>query len=85
MFFTRPAKSGDVLKFSSKIVFTGKSSLTVYVQVDINGLKKPLVDGFITFIHVDEHTKPSPHFLIVNPVTDKDKELYETAMDLSGK
>jgi acyl-CoA hydrolase len=85
MFFTKPAKSGDVLKFSSKLVYTGKSSLTVYIQVDKNGLEKPLVDGFVTFIHVDEHTKPSPHFLEVNPLTDEDKKLYGTAMNLRGK
>ncbi len=43
MFFTKPARSGDVLKFSSKVVYTGKSSLTVYVHVEKNGLEKPLV------------------------------------------
>lgn len=85
MFFTKPAKSGDVLKFSSKVVFTGNSSLTSYVHVEKNGDDKPLVDGFVTFIHVDEKTRPTPHFLSINPVTDDDRALYETAKNLRSK
>jgi acyl-CoA hydrolase len=85
MFFTKPAKSGDVLKFSSKIVFTGKSSITVYVHVDRNDGDKPLVDGFVTFIHVDEHTKPFPHYLKIIPDNQEDKELYETAKNLRSR
>jgi len=82
MFFTKPARSGDVLKFSSKVIFTGKTSLTAYVHVEKNGGEKPLVDGFVTFIHVDEETRPAPHFLEINPSTEEDKNLYETAKNL---
>jgi acyl-CoA hydrolase len=85
MFFTKPAVSGDVLKFSSKVVFAGKTSLTSYVHVEKNGITKPLVDGFVTFIHVDEETRPSPHFLEINPLTEEDKELYEAAKNLRAK
>lgn len=85
MFFTKPARSGDVLKFSSKVVYAGKSSLMVYVHVEKNGLEKPLVDGFTTFIHVDENTKPTSHFIEINPVTEEDKALYETAKNLRTK
>jgi acyl-CoA hydrolase len=85
MYFTKPARSGDVLKFSSKVVFAGKSSLTVYVHVEKNGAEIPLVDGFITFIHVDDNTKPSPHFLTVTPDNDEDKLLFETARDLRNR
>jgi acyl-CoA hydrolase len=85
MFFTKPARSGDVLKFSSKVVFAGKTSLTSYVHVDKKGIDKPLVDGFVTFIHVDEETRPSPHFLEINPITEEDKNLYQTAKNLRGK
>jgi acyl-CoA hydrolase len=85
MFFTKPAISGDVLKFSSKVVFAGKTSLTSYVHVVKNGAVKPLVDGFVTFIHVDEETRPSPHFLEIKPLTEEDKELYETAKNLRVK
>jgi len=82
MFFTKPAKAGDVLKFSSKIAYTGKSSLTVYVHVEKNGEHSHLVDGFVTFIHVDENTKPAPHNITIEPVTEEDRRLYEEARAL---
>jgi acyl-CoA hydrolase len=85
MFFTKPAVSGDVLKFSSKVVFAGNSSITSYIHVENNGADKPLVDGFVTFIHVDENTRPSPHYLKITPVTEEDKFLYESAKNLRTK
>jgi len=85
MYFTKPAKSGDVLKFSSKVVFAGRSSITSYVHVEKNGIEKPLVDGFVTFIHVDENTKPAPHFIEISPETEADRILYETAKNLRTK
>ena len=85
MFFTKPARSGDVLKFLSKVVYTGNTSLTSYVQVEKNGADKPLVDGFVTFIHVDENTKPCRHFLEINPETEEDRILYKTAKSLRTK
>lgn len=85
MFFTKPAKSGDVLKFSSKVVYAGRTSITSYVHVEKNGNDKPLVDGFVTFIHVDESTKPIAHNLTIQPASEEDRALYETAMNLRIK
>lgn len=85
MFFTRPAVSGDVLKFSSKVVYAGKSSITSYVNVRKNGEDITLVEGFITFIHVDENTRPAPHFLKIIPTGEEDMNLYETARALRPK
>jgi acyl-CoA hydrolase len=85
MFFTSPAKSGEVLKFSSKIVFGGKTSLTAYVHVNKQGIEKPLVDGFVTFIHVDEENKPLPHLIEIEPVTEEEKKLFDSAAALRVK
>jgi acyl-CoA hydrolase len=85
MFFAQPARSGEILKFSSRLVYTGTSSLTVHVNVVKGNIEKSLVNGFVTFIHVDEHTCPSPHFLEINPVTEEDKNLYEIAKNLKSK
>jgi acyl-CoA hydrolase len=85
MFFTKPARSGDILRFSSNIVYTGRTSLTVYIHVEKRGDDKPLVDGFVTFIHVDESTRPSPHFLGIEPVSEEEKRLFETAKALRLK
>ena len=85
MFFTRPARSGDVLKFSSKVVFAGRTSLTVYVHVEKSDNDNSFVDGYVTFIHVSEETIPTPHFLVITPETEEDKALYETAKNLKAK
>ncbi len=85
MFFTMPAISGDVLKFSSKIVFSGRTSLTSYIHVEKNGGEKSLVDGFVTFINVDKDNKSTPHFIEINPVTHEDRVLYEKAKSLREK
>ena len=85
MYFKKPAKSGDILKLSSKIVYAGKSSITAYVHVEKNGEESHLVDGFVTFIHVDENTRPLPHNISIEPVTQDDNRLFEVAKDLRNK
>lgn len=82
MFFTKPARSGDVLRFSSKVVYAGNSSITSYIHVEKNDVEKPLVDGFVTFIHVNKETRPTPHYIKIDPVTEEDKLLYNTAKNL---
>jgi acyl-CoA hydrolase len=82
MFFTKPARSGDVLKFSSKVVCTGRTSLTVYVHVEKSNDDRTFVDGFVTFIHVDEETKPASHFIEIKAETDEDIKLQEAAKSL---
>ena len=55
------------------------------MHVEKNGGEKPLVDGFVTFIHVDENTRPSPPHLQINPINEEDKILYEAAKNLRVK
>jgi len=84
MYFTSPAKPGEVLRFDSKIVSAGKSSLTAYIKVCKVNCDKALVDGFVTFIHVDEETRPAPHFLEIVPASEEDKELMQKAINLKN-
>jgi len=82
MLFTKPVKSGAILSFLSKIVYTGKSSMVAYIIVKEKNTDELLVDGFITFIHVDESTKASAHNIEIHPETEEDKELYNSALNL---
>lgn len=82
MYFSKPARPGDILKFTSKIVYAGKSSLTAFVDVKMKGNDQALVSGFVTFIHVDHETKPLAHNLVINPVAEEDKRLFEEALAL---
>lgn len=82
MYFTKPVRPGQILKFSSKIVYAGKSSLVSYVHVANDDSEVPYVSGFITFICVDEETKPKAHNIEISPITDEDILLSEKAKNL---
>jgi acyl-CoA hydrolase len=82
MYFTSPAKPGEVLRFQSKIVYTGKSSLVAYIRVCKSNCTKTMVEGFVTFIHVDEETRPLAHNIVIEPVTEADRQLYAQAEGL---
>jgi len=85
MHFTKPVAAGEIIRFESKIVYAGKSSLFSYIQVFKEGIEVPLVSGFITFIHVDENTKPASHYIEIEPHTAEDLALYEEAKLLKNK
>ncbi len=79
MHFSKPVRLGDIIKLSSKVVYTGKTSIVTYTKVGLRGEHNIIVDGFISFVHVDNNTKPSPHGLTIKPSTEDDKKLFEEA------
>lgn len=79
MTFTRPVKKGSLLKYVSRVIYAGKSSLVAHVKVTLAQTEEFVVDGFLTFIHVDENGKTMPHGLVIEPDTEEEKELYEMA------
>jgi acyl-CoA hydrolase len=83
--FLRSVKAGEIIRFCAKIIHTGTSSLTANVRVNGKEKDKPIIDGFITFIHVDEKTKPAPHHIEIKPVSDEDKALHEKAGALNRR
>ena len=84
MYFTKPVKPGEIIKFRSKIVCTGNSSMVAHISVSKKD-GNPFVSGFITFIHVDENTRAAKHFIEIIPATDEDKQLYQEAKALNKK
>lgn len=80
--FTQPLKSGDIACFESKIIYTGTSSIKVYVVLKRDGQYKPVVEGFITFVHVDDDGKTQPHHLSLDLYEPGDIELNERAKKL---
>ena len=82
MYFTKPVRPGQILKFSSKVVYAGRSSLVSWIQVANDDSNIPYVSGFVTYICVDETTKPAPHNIEISPVTAEDIELNEKAKNL---
>ena len=84
MHFTHPVKPGEIIKFESKIVYAGKSSIFAHVKASRQHSSEPFVKGFITFIHVDENTSPKPHLIQINAITDEDLLLMEEAKKLKS-
>lgn len=77
MHFEFPAQLGDIICYHSKVVYTGRTSLTVSVRAYLDLVPdKPILDGFITFVYVDENTRPQPHNVFVEPESEEDRELY---------
>lgn len=71
--FYRPVPPGELLALSSRVVHTGRSSLTVLVSF---GALCPsdggcYADGLITFVHVDDNGAPCAHGLTLDEPEDE--------------
>jgi acyl-CoA hydrolase len=83
MCFSSPVRPGESICYTSKIVFAGKTSLTSYIKVTrVSNPGAVIVDGFITFVHVDENTKACPHGIVIVPETEEDVLLATKALSL---
>lgn len=80
MTFQRPVRPGEVIRFESKIVFTGRSRLIAYVRATTK--EELTVDGFLTFVYVDDHGKSRPHGITIEAETPEEIELQERASKL---
>lgn len=86
MYFSKPVKPGQIVCYNSRIVYAGSSSFYAYIKVTVGGDESQTqVDGFITFVHVDENTHPKAHNIEIKPVTPEDIKLSEKAQKLKKK
>lgn len=83
MEFLRPVRAGEIACFEGKIVLAGRSSLIAFVHMHVKGQK--VVEGFITFIHVDENGNAVPHGLVIEPSTPEEQELADRAKRLKSQ
>ena len=84
MLFKKPIANGHVVRFESKVVLAGRTRLVSYVKVLGNRDEELLLDGFISFIHVDVQGKPVPHRLLIEPTDSEDIALQQQARNLGG-
>ncbi|MCL2038969.1 MAG: acyl-CoA thioesterase [Bacteroidetes bacterium] len=88
MQFKSPVKKGEVVHFRSKVAHLGYTSITIYTKVsseteNINFLP---VEGFITFVHINEKGEKVPHNLILDAIKDEDeKKIRDNAIKLFNK
>ncbi len=81
--FTHPIKAGEVACFESKIVHAGRSSLTVFVSLKLQGWDEPILTGFITFVHINDSGKAEPHNLEIALTSEEDRRLNKQARALN--
>jgi acyl-CoA hydrolase len=80
MKFFNSVKLGALVKFESKVVYTGRSSIYCHVKVEVKG--KQQVEGFVTFVHVDENNNALPHGIEIVAETEEDQKLQAEAKKL---
>ncbi|MCC7572686.1 MAG: acyl-CoA thioesterase [Candidatus Methanofastidiosum sp.] len=61
MKFIRPGNNGDIIQIESVLAHVGKTSLTIYTKIYKRLTKEQLVDGFVTFVTLDEKGRSTPH------------------------
>ena len=85
MVFTRPVAKGSIIRYESKVAHVGRTSMVVYIKVMMAKNDEFILDGFMTFIHVDKDGKSTPHGLVLEPVGDEEIALQQRAKSLLKK
>lgn len=83
LIFKHPAKLGEVVCYESKVILTGRTSMVSYVKVSNQDFM--MMDGFLTFVHVDADGHSQPHNILIEPANDEDAALQQRAREVTGK
>lgn len=82
LIFKKPVPSGSVIRMESRVVLTGTTRIVSYVKVFLAGDDTFIVDGFLTFVHVDHKGKPRPHGISFEALDPETKYLQDRARDM---
>jgi acyl-CoA hydrolase len=83
MHFKSPVHLGEIVTFESKVILTGRTKIVTYIRV--RRKDQDLLEGFITFIHVDLEGRPLPHGIEIVATGPDDLALQEKAKKLNPK
>ncbi len=83
MEFLHRVHVGEIANFAGQVVYAGRSSLITYISMCVKD--RMIVEGFITFIHVDEEGNPQPHGIEIEPQTEEERALYQRAARLRSQ
>jgi acyl-CoA hydrolase len=75
MTFIRPVHPGEIIVFESRIILAGRTTLHAHIRMLAKG--QSVLDGFITFVHVDHEGKSQPHGITVTPTSPEDHLVQE--------
>jgi acyl-CoA hydrolase len=77
MVFSKPVEKGSLIRCESKVIYAGRTSLIAYVKIVLHPSDEFVVDGFLTFINVDEQGKPKPHNISIEATLPEDIQLLD--------
>ncbi|MDD2494701.1 MAG: hotdog domain-containing protein [Tissierellia bacterium] len=81
--FKSPIQKGDIITFKSKVAKLGKTSITVYTYVCSELTNIIPVDGFLTFVYIDDEGNKLTHGLVLDDITDElELQIREKAKQL---
>jgi len=83
MVFSKPVRVENILKFESKVVSTGRTRIVVHVKILFSHNDEMVLNGFLTFVHVNEKGLPVPHGITIEPDEPEDIELKRKAENLT--
>ncbi len=81
MLFTRPVPLGAIVCYHSSVVYTGRSRMVTYIKVTLE--QEFILDGFITFVAVDDAGKSRPHGIVIEAETPEEEALQARALSLN--
>ncbi|MDR1767057.1 MAG: hypothetical protein LBR32_01250 [Propionibacteriaceae bacterium] len=79
LYFRNPVPRGHQVEYTTTVAHVGRSSLVAYVRVENVITGDFIVDGFFTYVNVDENGRPQPHGLTLEPAGQADQELMAAA------
>lgn len=87
MSFSQPVKSGTVIKFASRVVYAGRTSLMVAVTARNAMTEEPAIEGYITFVTIDKDSgNKKLHKVELDEITDEEElQLREKALRLKAQ
>ncbi|MEN6621071.1 MAG: hotdog domain-containing protein [Smithella sp.] len=80
--FTKPVYMGSVIRFESKVIIAKNARLVTYVKVVDNFNEDFILDGYISFIHIDKTGRSLPHNIDIGSLEPEDTALQEKAKKL---
>ena len=92
MSFSKPVKKGTVVRFESRVVYAGSTSLTVAVQAKNAMTGEQAIEGYITFVTIDKETgKKKQHSVVLDEVVlnessgEDERKMREKALRLRSQ
>ena len=80
--FRHPARKGEMVMLNARVIWTGRTSMKVRVQVKTENMHTGAViathSAFLTYVAMDESGKPRP-VPKIRPVTEEDADYYKKA------